>query len=89
MKDTNRLLNTLNDEKQWLEDRISRLPNGYISVKTINNTTYYYLQHREGKQILSSYVPREQIKSVRRRIKARKSFEKQLKLVNAEIAAIR
>ena len=89
MKHTNRLLETLIEEKQWLEDRISHLPNGYISVKNINGAPYYYLQHREGNKILSDYVPREQLKSVRRRIVSRKLFEKQLKAVNAEIDAIR
>ena len=89
MKQENRLLETLNDEKQWLEDRISKLPNGYISVKHISGLTYYYLQHREGDHILSEYVPTGHINSVRRRIALRKFCEKQLKAVNDEIAAIR
>lgn len=89
MKHTNRLLETLNEEKQWLEDRISHLPNGYISEKHINGTSYYYLQHREGNKIISEYVPTPNLKSVRRRIQSRKFFQMQLKLVNAEIDAIK
>ena len=84
----NGLQKFLNEEKQWLEKKISELPNGYISEKRINKSLYYYLQHREGKTVNSTYIPKEQVNTIRRKIKARKTFEKQLKLVNKEIAAI-
>ena len=72
-------------EVSEIEKVIESLPRGYISVKTISGHTYYYRQWREGKQIISSYVPEAFLNATRRKIAARKEQEALLKAVKADI----
>lgn len=81
-------MDILLEEEQWLEDKIAKLPLGYISEKHINGGTYHYLQRRVGNKIISIYIPNEQLNTMARKIKSRKCFERQLKSVKKEIAAI-
>ena len=72
-------------EVSEIEKVIESLPRGYISVKTISGHTYYYRQWREGKQIISSYVPEAFLNATRRKIAARKEQESLLRAVKADI----
>ena len=82
-------LTVLLEERQWLSNQISRYPQGYINIKSIYGQNYYYLQHREGKRVISVYVPKEQVKILARRIKMRKFLESQLRSVKQELRAIK
>ena len=79
------LLLELLEEKEQIEENIKVLPVGYISVKQISGHTYYYRQWREGKQIISSYVPEAFLNATRRKIAARKEQESLLRAVKADI----
>lgn len=79
------LLLELHNEKEQIEENIKALPVGYISVKQISGHTYYYRQWREGKQIISSYVPEAFLNATRRKIAARKEQEALLRAVKADI----
>ncbi len=79
------LLLELHNEKEQIEENIKSLPVGYISVKQISGHTYYYRQWREGKQIISSYVPEAFLNATRRKIAARKEQEALLRAVKADI----
>lgn len=57
------------------------LPKGYISKKNIRGKEAYYLQHREGKKIVSKYIPVSDVESIREQIQRRKQFEQSLKRV--------
>lgn len=79
------LLLELLNEREQIEENIKALPVGYISVKQISGHTYYYRQWREGKQIISSYVPEAFLGATKRKIAARKEQEALLRAVKADI----
>lgn len=79
------LLLELLNEREQIEENIKALPVGYISVKQISGHTYYYRQWREGKQIISSYVPETFLGATKRKIAARKEQEALLRAVKADI----
>ncbi len=79
------LLLELMNERDQIEENIKALPVGYISVKQISGHTYYYRQWREGKQIISSYVPEAFLNATKRKIAARKEQESLLRAVKAEL----
>lgn len=62
-----------------VEHRIKELPAGYISKKTINGKTRYYLQWRENGKMKSKYVPEEQLAELEEQILERKKLQKRLK----------
>lgn len=62
-----------------LRNELKRLPNGYISKKTINNRQYYYLQYFDNGRLKSKFVPLSQLDNVTRQITRRKEIEKQIK----------
>lgn len=72
-------------EQAEIEKQISTLPVGYISVKVISGHTYNYRQWREGKKIISQYVPDTHLNVVKRKIAARKEQELLLKAVKKDI----
>ena len=82
------LLLELLNEREQIEENIKALPVGYISVKQISGHTYYYRQWREGKQIISSYVPEAFLNATKRKIAARKEQEALLRAVKADIRKV-
>ena len=60
---------------------IASLPRGYISTKVISGHTYSYLQWREGKRVLSTYVNDSLVKITKAKIAVRKSVEDLLKVL--------
>ncbi len=79
------LLLALMNEKEQIEENIKALPVGYISVKQISGHTYYYRQWREGKKIISDYIPETFLNATKRKIAARKEQESLLRAVKADI----
>lgn len=79
------LVSSLSEEYR-IEQVISSLPRGYISVKQIAGHTYYYRQWREGDKIISSYVPEAFLKGVKQKIVIRKENEQLLKIVKKDLA---
>ncbi|NLB48242.1 MAG: hypothetical protein GX813_00060 [Erysipelotrichia bacterium] len=67
---------------------IANLPCGYISVKQISGHTYCYRQWREGEKIVSQYVPKALLSSVKRQIAARKNNEAMLKEVKKDLKKV-
>ena len=64
------------------------LPDGYISVKTINGTKQYYLQKRAGKKIVGKHIPFDELSSVRLGLSKRESLEKELVAVEERLVSI-
>ena len=73
------------DEYAGVEKNIANLPCGYISVKQISGHTYCYRQWREGKRIISQYVPDALLSSVKRKIAVRKENEALLKVIKKDL----
>ncbi|MCQ2742435.1 MAG: HipA domain-containing protein [Bacilli bacterium] len=57
---------------------LESLPKGYISVKTIKGKQYYYLQCLKNGKIVSTYVKRKDLDSLKGKIEKRKELERLL-----------
>ena len=89
MKQTQRQVEVLISSLQEtvrIEQVISSLPRGYISVKRIAGHTYYYRQYREGDKIISHYVPDAFLNGVKQKIIIRKENEQLLKITKKDLA---
>lgn len=64
-----------------LEERISSLPEGYVTRKVINNKPYYYHQWKSNGKNLSRTLSEEEVEPLKAQIEERKKLEKELKIV--------
>ena len=62
------------------------LPKGRITVKSVGNKTYYYLNYRNGKKIISKYIGKDEhsLQSIKEQLERRKQIEAILKKLKAE-----
>ncbi len=65
--------------KLEIEQKLSVLPKGYISKKTIGGKQYLYLQTRNGDTIESKYIKAEEADEIAKQISLRKEYESQFK----------
>lgn len=79
----------LERQKASYERAILELPKGYISKKNIRGKEAYYLQHREGKKVVSKYISASDLKQIEEQVSRRKQFEKSLKRVDADMKKLR
>lgn len=69
------------DRIEELIQKISQLPKGYISKKTIKGKTYSYWQYLENGKLKSQYIPLSQISRYEESVNLRQSLEKELRLL--------
>jgi copper oxidase (laccase) domain-containing protein len=55
--------------------RISLMKKGVLSEKRVGNRTYYYLKYRDGKRVISQYVPVGKVEEIREQVEHRKHIE--------------
>lgn len=79
----------LQQRLQQIEGELQDLPKGYISEKKIHDRTYFYLQKREQKKVVSEYIKKDEVAQLRRLIAYRKMLEGERKDVLAEFDRIR
>lgn len=89
----NLILTTIAREKERINYMLTkyreeyvRLPKGSISEKRAGDKTYYYLKYRDGKKVISQYIPKSQIEEIRTQIEKRKHIEIMLKALQEELA---
>lgn len=87
----NLLLHTVMQERQRIENmlaqyeaELSLLPKGTISEKNSGGKTYYYLKYRDGKKVISKYVGRQAVETVREQIEKRKHIEAMIRSLQDE-----
>ena len=70
------------------EQELGTLPKGTLVGKKVKDKQYFYLQFREGKKIVSSYIggKPDKIDELRERINRRKHIEAMLKALKIEYA---
>ncbi len=68
-----------------LYEQLQSIPNGYISVKTINGKKRYYLQHKVNGRIVSAYIKEDKLENVKEAISRRKAINRQIKAIQADI----
>lgn len=89
----NLILHTVTQEKRRIEymllkyqNELSALPKGTISEKIVGEKTYYYLKYRDGKKVVSKYVSKKEIESVRALVEKRRHIEAMVKSLQEEKA---
>ena len=71
-----------------LTDEIERLPNGYISTKTISGKTYFYHQWSENGSKKSRYVRDDEIKELSDLIEKRRQLQQELRSLKQNVATL-
>ena len=63
---------------QLYENEIKALPKGNISIKKVNNNSYYYLKYRKDSKIITDYIGKNtlHIKSIEEQIIKRKHYQR-------------
>ena len=75
-------------EKLEIEQKLSVLPKGYISKKTIGGKQYLYLQTRNGDTVESKYIKSEEVEELTNQLSLRKEYEAELPEVLLRLSKI-
>ncbi len=70
-------------EVRSLEERIDKLPSGYISNKNIKGKEYQYYQWNEDGKKKSKYLPSDQVENMRTLIELRRELEQKLRAMKS------
>lgn len=74
--------------KLEIEQKLSVLPKGYISKKTIGGKQYLYLQTRNGDTVESKYIKAEEVEEITKHLSLRKEYEAALPDILIRLADI-
>lgn len=87
----NLILSTILQEKERIDRMLTKyqeelyaLPKGTISEKKVRQSTYYYLKYRDGKKVVSRYIPKDDVETVRRQIEKRRHIETMVRSLQEE-----
>ena len=67
------------------EKRLAKLPKGTIFERKSGDKVYYYLKYRDGKKVVSQYIPLDDYEKIQGEISERKHIEKMLKSLREEL----
>ena len=66
------ILSTILQERERIDrmlakyrEELETLPKGTISEKKAGQSTYFYLKYRDGKRVISKYVPQKDVETAR------------------------
>ena len=87
------ILSTILQEKERIDrmlakyqEELEMLPKGTISEKKVKQSTYYYLKYREGKKVISRYIPQKDVDAVREQVEKRRHIETMIRSLQEERA---
>ena len=67
-------------------EELETLPKGTISEKKAGQSTYFYLKYRDGKRVISKYVPQKDVETVREQVEKRRHIETMIRSLQEERA---
>ena len=89
----NLILSTILQEKERIDrmlakyqEELEMLPKGTISEKKVKQSTYFYLKYREGKKVISRYIPQKNVEAVREQLEKRRHIETMIRSLQEERA---
>ena len=89
----NLILSTILQEKERIDrmlakyqEELETLPKGTISEKKVKQSTYFYLKYREGKKVISRYIPQKDVDAVREQVEKRRHIETMIRSLQEERA---
>lgn len=65
--------------------RLSFLSKGTLTEKHEGERIYYYLKYRDGKKIISRYIPSNEVEDVKAKVKERQHIEKMVQSLKEEL----
>lgn len=68
------------------QEELGTLPKGTISEKKAGQSTYFYLKYREGKRVVSKYIPQKEVETVREQVEKRRHIETMIRSLREERA---
>ncbi|WP_140402036.1 hypothetical protein [Flavonifractor sp. An306] len=68
------------------QEELEMLPKGTISEKKAEQSTYFYLKYREGKRVISKYIPQKDVETVREQVEKRRHIETMIRSLQEERA---
>ena len=87
------ILSTILQEKERIDrmlakyqEELEMLPKGTISEKKVKQSTYFYLKYREGKKVISRYIPQKDVEAVREQVEKRRHIETMIRSLQEERA---
>ena len=87
------ILSTILQEKERIDrmlakyqEELEMLPKGTISEKKVKQSTYFYLKYREGKRVVSRYIPQKDVDAVREQVEKRRHIETMIRSLQEERA---
>lgn len=87
------ILRTILQEKERIDrmlakyqEELEMLPKGTISEKKVKQSTYFYLKYREGKKVISRYIPQKDVDAVREQVEKRRHIETMIRSLQEERA---
>ena len=89
----NLILSTILQEKERIDrmltkyqEQLGTLPKGTISEKKVKQAIYFYLKYREGKKVVSRYIPQKDVETVREQVEKRRHIETMIRFLQEELA---
>ena len=89
----NLILSTILQEKERIDrmlakyqEQLGSLPKGTVSEKKVRQSTYFYLKYREGKKVISRYIPQKDVDAVREQVEKRRHIETMIRSLQEERA---
>lgn len=89
----NLILSTILQERERIDrmlakyqEELEMLPKGTISEKKAGQSTYFYLKYREGKRVISKYIPQKDVVTVREQVEKRRHIETMIRSLQEERA---
>lgn len=87
------ILSTILQEKERInrmltkyQEELGKLPKGTLSEKKVKQSTYFYLKYREGKKVISRYIPLKDVEAVREQVEKRRHIETMIRSLQEERA---
>ncbi len=71
--------------RERIYDRLAQLPRGTVKERLISGRKYYYLQRREGKKVLHTYIGKEIPEDFRKQLEERETLRRELENVREAI----
>ena len=67
--------------------RLAQLPRGTVKERLISGRKYYYLQRREGKKVLHTYLGKEIPEDIKKNLEEREALRRELENVQEVLRA--
>lgn len=89
----NLIITTILQEKERIDrmlkkyqEELEKLPKGTLSEKKAGQSTYFYLKYRDGKKVISQYIPKKDVEDVRKQVEKRRHIETMIRSLQEEHA---